>query len=333
MTFSLSDIRLFIMTANRPAFCKQALESLLASSKGEPLDIWVLDNSGNDETKEMLRPYPGIHYVKTDVNTSFANLKKMQELMQTPYALTLHDDDLLHPDYLELALQVLNKYPDVSLVGSKQSHFFTAQPPQEYCSRSKLSTAHWLLEDQADFALSFWDKPSLSWSGSIIKSELYKKVLPDVLRQRYGKIFDWPLLVEAMQTGKAVSFCDKNCFFYRIHAQQDTVCDATGVTLEQLVNWEDFFRRYASTKRGLYKIYFRRAITNLLDNWRVFTSSRERAQKTEKELLQYAKSRGLITPGMLFCHQMAQRGITKILTVPFKLYYKRNYYGKMLKRL
>lgn len=87
-----------------------------------------------------------------------------------------------------------------------------------------------------DFALSFWDKPSLSWSGSIIKSELYKKVLPDVLRQRYGKIFDWPLLVEAMQTGKAVSFCDKNCFFYRIHAQQDTVCDATGVTLEQLVN-------------------------------------------------------------------------------------------------
>lgn len=116
-------------------------------------------------------------------------------------------------------------------------------------------------------------------------------------------------------------------------AQQDTVCNATGVTLEQLVNREDFFRRYASTKRGLYKIYFRRAITNLLDNWRVFTSSRERAQKTEKELLQYAKSRRLITPGMLFCHQMAQRGITKILTVPFKLYYKRNYYGKMLKRL
>lgn len=84
-------------------------------------------------------------------------------------------------------------------------------------------------------------------------------------------------------------------------AQQDTVCDATGVTLEQLVNWEDFFRRYASTKRGL-----RRAITNLLDNLRVFTSSRERAKKTEKELLQYAKSRRLITPGMLFCHQMAQ---------------------------
>lgn len=83
-------------------------------------------------------------------------------------------------------------------------------------------------------------------------------------------------------------------------AQQDTVCDATGVTLEQLVNREAFFRRYASTKRGLYKIYFRRAITNLLDNGRVFTSSRERAPKTKKELLQYAKSRRLITPGMLF---------------------------------
>lgn len=39
-------------------------------------------------------------------------------------------------------------------------------------------------------------------------------------------------------------------------AQQDAVCDATGITLEQLVNREDFFRRYASTKRGVYKIYF-----------------------------------------------------------------------------
>ena len=56
-----------------------------------------------------------------------------------------------------------------------------------------------------DFALPFGDKPSLSWSGSIIKSELYKKVLPDVLWQHYGKIFDWPLLVEAVP-GKASLF-------------------------------------------------------------------------------------------------------------------------------
>lgn len=83
-------------------------------------------------------------------------------------------------------------------------------------------------------------------------------------------------------------------------AQQDTVCDATGVTLEQLVNWEDFFRRYASTKRGLYKIYFRRAITNLLDNWRVFTSSRERAPKTEKGTIAICKIPPAYHPGDAF---------------------------------
>lgn len=83
-------------------------------------------------------------------------------------------------------------------------------------------------------------------------------------------------------------------------AQQDTVCDATGITLEQLVNWEDFFRWYASTKRGLYKIYFRRAITNLLDNWRVFTSSRKRAQKPKRNYCNMQNPAGLSPRGCFF---------------------------------
>lgn len=331
MTFSTTDIRLFIWTANRPAYCKQALESLLAQ-KGA-LDIWVLDNSNNDETKEMLQFYPNIHYIKTDKNISLANFKKMQELMQTPYVLTLHDDDLLHPDYLELALKVLNKYPDVSFIGAKQNQFFTAEPPAEYHQRPILSDQHWLIENQADFALSFWDRPSPSWSGSIIKSQFYKNINPDLIKQRYGKIFDWPLLVEIMHTGKAISFCDKNCFFYRIHANQDTVCDATGVTLEQFVNWLNLFHQYSLEKTDLYKIYFRKSVSNILNNWRIFVSSKEKVKRTEKELLQYLKDKKLLTECMLFSYNMAKRKLTKVFNLPFKLYYTRNYYKKMLKRL
>lgn len=331
MTFSTTDIRLFIWTANRPAYCKQALQSLLAQ-KGA-LDIWVLDNSNNNETQEVLAAFPDIHYIKTDPAISFANFKKMQELLKTPYALTLHDDDLLHPDYLELALKALNKYPDVSFIGAKQNQFFTAEPPAEFHQGPKLSGEHWLIENQADFALSFWDKPSASWSGSIIKSQFYKNIAPDLIEQRYGKIFDWPMLIEIMHTGKAISFCDKNCFFYRIHANQDTACDATGVTLEQFINWLNLFHQYALEKTPLYKIYFRRSVSNILNNWRIFVSSKEKVKRTESELLQYLKHQKLLTNAMLFYHNMAARKITKIIALPFKLYCKRNYYKKMLKHL
>lgn len=331
MTFSTTDIRLFIWTANRPAYCKQALESLLAQ-KGT-LDIWVLDNSANDETKEMLKNYQNINYIKTDKNISFANFKKMQELMQTPYALTLHDDDLLHPDYLELALKVLNKYPDISFIGAKQNQFFSSEPPVEYHRRPVLSSEHWLIDNQADFALSFWDKPSPSWSGSIIKSQVYKNIDPDLIKQRYGKIFDWPMLIEIMHTGKAISFCDDNCFFYRIHANQDTVCDSTGVTLEQFINWLNLFHQYSLEKTDLYKIYFRRSVSNILNNWRIFISSKEKVKRTEKELLQYLKDKKLLTECMLFSYSLTKRKITKVFNLPFKLYYKRNYYKTMLRQL
>lgn len=331
MTFASTDIRLFIWTANRPVYCQQALKSLLAQ-KGK-LDIWVLDNSNNDETKEMLASYQHIHYIKTDPKISFANFKKMQELLQTPYALTLHDDDLLHPDYLELALKVLNKYPNVSFIGTKQNQFFTSEPPAGYQQRPILSGDYWLIDNQADFALSFWDEPSPSWSGSIIKSQFYKNIDPDLIKQRYGKIFDWPLLIEIMHTGKAISFCDKNCFFYRVHANQDTICDATGVTLEQFVNWLNLFHQYALAKTPLYKIYFRRSVSNILNTWRVFVSSREKVKRTESELLQYLKHEKLLTDPMLFYHKMEARSLTKICALPLKLYCKRNYYKTMLKHL
>lgn len=331
MIFSTSDIRLFIWTANRPIYCQQALESLLAQ-QGE-LDIWVLDNSDNNETAEIIKLYHNVNYVKTDTNINFANFKKMQELMQKPYALTLCDDDLLHPNYLQLALKALNKYNDISFIGPKQNQFFTSEPPKDYYKRNTLSDKHWLIDNQADFALSFWDTPSPSWSGSIIKSQYYKNINPDRIKQLYGKLFDWPLLVEVMSKGKAISFWDKQCLFYRIHKNQDTVCNATGITIDQLSNWLQFFRQYALKNRGLYKIYFRRAVTNVLANWRVFTSKEERKKKTEAELLQFLKDKKLINKYMLLYYKMNQKTITKILSIPFKIYCKKNYYKKTLKSL
>ena len=331
MTFTSSDIQLFIITVNRPAYCQQALESLLAQ-KG-PLDIWVLDNSVNDDTEKIIKKYPKVNYVRTDANIPSANLKKMQELISKPYTLTLHDDDLLHPNYLELALKILNHYKDISFIGPKANCFYSQNPPEQYYKIKTLSTKHWLIENQPDFALSFWDKPSPCWSGSIIISQYYKNINTDLNAKTYGKISDWPLLIEMMPKGKAVIFADKNCFFYRIHKGQDTNCNDTGISLTQLTNYLAYFKKYALTNKQLYKIYFRRSVSNAISNWRFFTSKQELAKKTEDELLIYLKEKNILTWPMIFYYKTDRQAITKIFNIPFKLYCKRNYYKKFLKQL
>lgn len=329
MSFSSSDIQIFILTVNRPAYCEQAVQSVLAQ-KGN-YDIWVLDNSDNDDTEIIIKKYPNVKYIRTKRGTLSANFTKMQELISKPYVLTLHDDDLIHPCYLELALKALNTYKDIYLIAPKQNSFFTPHPPKEYYTVKVLSSKHWLIENQPDFALCFWEEPSPSWSGSIINAKFYKNIDVNWYLKTYGKVFDWPLMIQVMPEGKAVIFQDKNCFFYRIHQGQNTNCKDTGITLEQLTNYLFFFKKYALLNKQLYKIYFRRSVSNSLSNWRFWTSKKETAQKTEKEFLEYLIKKDIITKAMLFYYKTNSKAVTKIFAVPFKLYCKRNYYKKMIK--
>ena len=130
--YTNKDIRCFIMTRNRADLLVDSLNSLLAQ-KGGPWDIWVIDNSTDNKTEDLIKTkYKDIHYERTQGGTIFvANMERMQSLMTTPYTLTLHDDDLLAPNYLENVLKAINCYPDLAGVFSKYSNFTNQNIPAD----------------------------------------------------------------------------------------------------------------------------------------------------------------------------------------------------------
>ncbi|MBQ2312901.1 MAG: glycosyltransferase, partial [Elusimicrobiaceae bacterium] len=176
--------------------------------EGGPWDIWVLDNSTNNETKKIVeKDFPQIHYVDTRADRKLmANLRKLRELAITPYSLTLHDDDLLAPSYLKNSLKILNAYPNINGIFAKLKLFHGGRFPSTI--KYHRGTKHWLINNKADFALSFWDKPSASWSGSVLKSDLYKKIPAEDLYKTFGKIHDWPMLIEIAGEGNNCIFTD-----------------------------------------------------------------------------------------------------------------------------
>ena len=255
MNYTAKDISLFIFTYNRPDMSRQALESLLSQNEQSP--IYVFDNSDNNETEQIVRRYPRVTYFRTPAGIPFANFIAAQKQMSTPYTMVLHDDDLIHPAFISLAIKALNQYEDISFISSKTTIFYSKDTPAEYTRALPLDTRHYLIEDQADFALSFWAEASGSWSGSVIRSDLYKKVDVNALALQYGKISDWPMLIEIMSHGKAVIFTDKRCMFYRRHKGQDSVCDNTGISMDNLLNWLCLFKSFAKTKKlcGVFILY------------------------------------------------------------------------------
>lgn len=256
--FTNKDIRCFVPTCNRPGLLQITLKTLLWQ-EGGPWDIYILDNSTNEATKQLIEnKFPQIHYIdnRADRCSSYPmipNLLKLRELAQTPYFLTLHDDDLLSPIYLKNALKILNTYQDISGVFAKLKIFSHPYLPKKL-DITDLTMKHWLLQNKSDFAMSFWDKPASTWSGSILKSDLYKKVSLEDLYKNFGKIFDLPFLSEMIGDGKICIFNDAY-IYYSVHDSSYTQDDTTAISLKQFINWLNYYKRFAGTDPKLQKIY------------------------------------------------------------------------------
>lgn len=99
----------------RTDFIRRALDS--AVNQTVKCRILLIDNcSPHDEFKKIVDSYnnPLITYVRNEVTVPLEeNFNKCFHLCQTPWLTILHDDDMLHIQYVETAQKILNKFPDI----------------------------------------------------------------------------------------------------------------------------------------------------------------------------------------------------------------------------
>ena len=106
--YTVNDIQFFIQTHNRAELLTESIKTLLGQSAGIK-EITVLDNESTDNTEDAVKQFAdkGVKYVKTF--GLCGNYRKARELVNKPYCMIFHDDDLLHPDYIKLALEILKE--------------------------------------------------------------------------------------------------------------------------------------------------------------------------------------------------------------------------------
>ena len=119
---TLQDIQIFITTHNRADYFKASIESVLAQTAGVP-QLTVLDNESTDATEVVVGSFAsrGVQYVKTQ--GFLGNFNRARTLASQRYVMLFHDDDLLHPQHFEMALQQLNQYKNTSLITTLYREF------------------------------------------------------------------------------------------------------------------------------------------------------------------------------------------------------------------
>lgn len=114
----MSSFTIFVLCHNRPEFTRQTLRSILGQ-KDTDFELVVSDNSSNDEVGDMVRTdFPQVDYRRRlPMLKQLEHFNRCIDEAQTDYFCLFHDDDLMHPDFVQRTRAVLDSHPEAIACG------------------------------------------------------------------------------------------------------------------------------------------------------------------------------------------------------------------------
>lgn len=301
------DLQVFLLTYNRPELLRRTIRSVLDQTLAVR-HICLLDNGGFPTTRKMLEEFDGlgIEYNDTREFGSLGNIIAAQKLLHREYVLLLHDDDLIHPEYLETAMRVLNLVPDINLLTAHTIEWDINQAPVHL---PPLSTNGHLFSAR-DYATYVYNAQHPSYSLAIYRRDPFQAIQVQENFDRYGKWGDVPLMLEAIRSGKAAVLTDA-CGWMGVHPGQDSNDESTRPSyLAWIAREANFLRFMGDDPRTLAGLSF------CLMNYRHMRSGykrRVRKDVTFKRFLDEARIANALTKRGEWSRLVSFRMIQKLL--------------------
>lgn len=232
MTFSNLDV--IIPTYNRADFLKIALDSLFSSTAQWRKTI-ILNNASTDNTIDVVEQakekYPdrSIEIITNDKNIGNAgNFIKTQKIADNEYVAIFHDDDAIHPEYIERAMTLINSDSEIVLASGN------------VVAQYNINDSNWDMLPN-----SFIEYPSIDnvfyqlllgrtvFCTAIYKTSCYKKAKYEF--QKYGKLHDVIFMMDIAKYGKTVVL-QGVCARWRQHMNSDSNSLQTGPFVSEVIN-------------------------------------------------------------------------------------------------
>jgi glycosyltransferase involved in cell wall biosynthesis len=287
--YSINDIEIFITTHNRAEYLKESISSILNQSAGIA-KVTVLDNESTDHTKDIVDIFKeyNVSYIRT--KGFLGNFNKAKELVSKPYVMLFHDDDLLHHDYIKLALIAINKYPNISLITTRYQEFVG---DEKISMPTNIKASHYLFPDQESFIEHMFFIERIAYAPAIYKTEIFKNTQLEY--EKFSKFNDWPFMAKNVEKGRVILFNDPRMFFVRRHDKQDTWTNTNKPSIDQIINWNLFFQKsIVKNMHHIRSLAFKiKSIYFLIGKYQAFILCAEPSQDELKQLFAIANKRGM----------------------------------------
>ena len=257
------DIEVLLLTYNRSQFLGSAIESILAQER-PAVRFTVLDNGSTDATPRVIAKYAdqGVTSIRREQNDFAACWSELLGAARGPWTLLFHDDDLLHPGYLDAVSRAAAWHPDATVVVSSMRR--TSSPgegPPESCSPLRRYVV-----SHSQLAAMAYSGFELAFPSTVYRTDALHRIMFDVAR--FGKVADRPMVINAAAQGRAIVLPDR-WLQYRIHPNQVSGNEQMGPFMPEVFALQAYYRKLLSDsptcRHG--RIFLRRNLRNLLSDF------------------------------------------------------------------
>ena len=312
--YQAQDIEVFIFAHDRAAFLREALDCYLAQTV-TGFRLVVLANAPAADVLQVTQEYAA-RGVETICEPAPLNVhgcvRRCQELASRAITVLAHDDDWVHPAYVENLLKCYNQIPGIYLALSAMGEW--DEKPFSAPGHSRV-----FLLNQSELSAYIFIGESFAFSSSSYKTEILKHApAPDFAR--YGKVNDVPFMLGVCGGGRAAVLA----FPFvkgRTHGGQDSRTFSTGPTAKQWLELDlchkEMMRR-GGTKMTL--AYICNALHRLKTGWRDWCKC-EYGKMTFAQYLKLARQMGALDTKRRLCGFLLRGGVRKALLdglCPFK---------------
>jgi GT2 family glycosyltransferase len=204
-------ITIVVLCRNRIEYFKLAIKSIIEQNN-QKFKILISDNSTNLEIKNIVEEkFPSIEYISWFPGISLdEHMRRVIDMVNTPYFVMFHDDDLLDKEYLNNILEQFENNPNAAAIGTNGT---LIDINGKKIQRNEIGNKY--IFNQSKLLVEFNDKKKLAMqylsgdAGGVAPFSSYaynKKIISGLYPEMKmgGNYFDTLFLIKILDRGKII---------------------------------------------------------------------------------------------------------------------------------
>lgn len=212
-------VTIAIPTYNRKEYLQECIESVLNQSF-QDYKIVIFDNHSDYDVVSFLNTFQDKRISLLQSSENIGNRGNFERVFNTnfdtEYLVVFHDDDVMHPDFLNHSLSVFDKNEELAWVGSAANFVKKSGDMQRFKNIPSVTSS---IHDSKGLVRLLLNDFDLCFDSVVYRVDCIQSIAPFAVS--FSKWLDRPFLVNLARKS-SVGIIRERLINYRVHAGQDS---------------------------------------------------------------------------------------------------------------